>query len=63
MKFSWLWNNVQTRSMIILTDALEVKMRYVEDLPVQVKSISIEFKAWHTFTTNELHEEENDLLI
>jgi len=40
-------------------EALEVKMRYARDFPAPVKLISMEFRAWHTYITNELHEEAN----
>lgn len=63
MKLSWMWNNVQSISKIILTEELEVKMHYKGDLPDQIEVITKEFKAWNTYIKNELHEEENDLSI
>lgn len=63
MKLSRLWNNVYSISKTILMEALEVKMRYVGDFPVQVKAISTNIRTWHTYITNKLHEEANDLSI
>lgn len=63
MKISWLWNNVQSSSKNILSKALEVKVRYERDLPIWVEAITKDFRAWHTYITSELHEEENDLSI
>lgn len=56
MKLSWLWNNVQSNYKNILTDALEVKMCYKRDLLDLIEDITKEFKAWHTYIINELHE-------
>ena len=41
-------------------EELEVKMHNARDLPVQVKVISIKFRAWHTYINNDIHEEAND---
>lgn len=38
-------------------------MHYTGDLTVQVKDISLEFRAWHAYITNELHVEANNLSI
>ena len=38
-------------------------MRYVGDYLVWAKAMSIEFREWHTYITNELNEEENYLSI
>jgi len=63
MKLSWLWNNVWSRSNNTLTKALEIKMQYKEEFPVRVEIIVKEFRAWHTYITSKLHEEENYLSI
>ena len=63
MKLSWFWNNVHSSSKNILMEALEVKMRYMGDLPVRFKAISTKLRAWNTYIISELHEEANDLSI